>query len=392
MPWMRIAIGVGGSGLVAGLAGMVAWIDDGSHYFELAVALASTGFLTLVGCVLTRVFGSSHGSQDDAFRRGQSMGYDSGFLEGRRTARPVVVPLRSPVVVPLRSVDRDVDPDLAVSSTDIEHVDVLKTPPTARPLWGREAMPAPPRGARDRVLGWVVARRMVLVAGVMSLAVLCVLAANASVPTPVSAEALLLPPSTPGSAALPPSGSIPGLVSTPGPSGWSVSVGAGGTLGGSGGAGVPGAVPAAVPAGAAAAQGVQAVGATVVRPGAALSSLPNLGAVAHAAFYSPAVASPANAPVAAPVVPLTAAQKTAADALAAANLTQANALADSTLTAANAAAASSLTAANALVASDLTAANAAAAALKTARVAAAAAESTRLQALADAYAVAHPAG
>lgn len=366
MPWMRIAIGVGGSGLVAGLAGMVAWIDDGSHYFELAVALASTGFLTLVGCVLTKVFGSSHGSQDDAFRRGQSMGYDSGFLEGRRTARPVVVPLRSSVVVPLRSVDRDVDQDLAVPSSDIEHADELKTPPTAKPLWGREAMPAPRRRTKDRVLGWVVARRMVLGAGVMSLAVVGVLVANASVPTPVSAEALLLLPSTPGSAALPPSGSIPGLVSTPGPSGWSVAVGAGGTLGGSDGA----AVPAAVPAGAGAAQGVHAVGATAARPVSALSSWPRVGAVAPAAFYSPAVAGPASAPAAAPVVPLTAAQQTAADALAAANLT----------------------AANALAASNLTAANAAAASAETARVGAAAAEATRLQALADAYAVAHPVG
>jgi len=374
MPWMRIAVGVGGSGLVAGLAGMVAWIDDGSHYFELAVALASAGFLTLVGCVLTQVFGSSHGSQDDAFRRGQSMGYDSGFLEGRRTARPVVVPLR-PVAVPLRSVDRDVEPDLAVPVSDIEDEDA------ARPSWGREAMPAPRSRTKDRVLGWVVARRMVLVAGVLSLAVVGVLVANASVPTPVSAEALLLLPSTPGSAALPPSGSIPGLVSTPGPSGWSVAVGAGGTLGGPGKAGVPAAVPGAVPAGAGAAQGVEAVGGTAVRPGAGLSSLPNLGAVAHAAFYSPAVASPANAPVAAPVVPLTAAQKTAADALAAADIT-----------AANAAASASLTAANALSASNLTAANAASAAAETARVAAAAAEATRLQALADAYAVAHPAG
>jgi len=74
MPWMRVAIGVGASGLMAGVVGMVAWIDNGSHYFELAGSLASAGFLTLVACVLTSVFGASHGSQDDAFRRGRSMG------------------------------------------------------------------------------------------------------------------------------------------------------------------------------------------------------------------------------------------------------------------------------------------------------------------------------
>jgi hypothetical protein len=85
-------------------------------------------------------------------------------------------------------------------------------------------------------------------------------------------------------------------------------------------------------------------------------------APAVAPVVSP-VAAPVVAPVppvvAAPVVPLTAAEQTAADAKAAA---------------------------------DLTAANAAAAAAETARVAAAAAEATRLQALADAYAVAHPGG
>ena len=81
-----------------------------------------TGFLTLVACVLTQVFGSSHGSQDDAFRRGKSMGYDQGYLEGRRAARPVVVPM------PLASRDTetltsDVDPDTEVPDGDVETMD-----------------------------------------------------------------------------------------------------------------------------------------------------------------------------------------------------------------------------------------------------------------------------
>jgi len=60
MPWMRVSIGVGAVAVVAGVAGMILWIHDGSHFFDLAVAVAMAGFLTLISCVLARVFGSSH--------------------------------------------------------------------------------------------------------------------------------------------------------------------------------------------------------------------------------------------------------------------------------------------------------------------------------------------
>jgi hypothetical protein len=349
MAWMRVAIGVGIGALVAGVAGMVAWIDDGSHYFELAVALASAGFLTLVACVLTRVFGSSHGSQDDAFTRGRSMGYDAGFLEGHRTARPVVVPLRG--------VDRAVDHDLEVPFSDIDHVDELNPPPATTPLWRRDTMPLSRRGAKDRVVPWVRAMRIPLLAGALCLALVGVLVANAMVPTPVSAEALRQPSGALFHRAVPPSGATPALVSKSEHSAWSVSVGAG------------------------VAQVAPAVGGAAIQPVAALSGLPGVAVLAPANVYLPPTAGSVTAlaapvtpavvtAVAAPVVPLTAAQQTAADALAAANLTQANALS----------------------AANLTAANAAASAAETARVAAAAAEKTRLQALADAYTVAHPGG
>ena len=363
MAWMRVAIGVGIGALAAGVAGMVAWIDDGSHYFELAVALASAGFLTLVACVLTRVFGSSHGSQDDAFTRGRSMGYDAGFLEGHRTARPVVVPLRG--------VDRDVDHDLEVPFSDIDHVDELNPPPATTPLWRRDTMPLSRRGAKDRVVPWVRAMRIPLLAGALCLALVGVLVANAMVPTPVSAEALRQPSGALFHRAVPPSGATPALVSKSEHSAWSVSVGAGGTLVVPGVAGVSLAKPAV----AGVAQVAPAVGGAAVQPVAAWSRLPGVAVVAPSKLFSPAAASQVTTTavvpvVAAPVVPLTAAQQTAADALAAANLTQANALS----------------------AANLTAANAAASAAEVARVAAAAAEKTRLQALADAYSVAHPGG
>ena len=367
MPWMRVAIGVGGSGLVAGLAGMVVWIDDGSHYFELAVAVASTGFLTLVACFLTQVFGSSHGSQDDAFRRGRSMGFDAGYLEGHRTARPVVVPMHA--VVP--EIDPDIDPDIEVVSSEVDHEDESESPPTVIPMWQRVAMPLPRQGARDRMFDWVVARRVVLVAGAMCLALIGVLVANASVPAAVSAGPSPLAPGTQVSP-VDPSHATPPLVSKTGRSGWSVSVGTDGTLAVPGVAGASPVAPGPVGRGPAG-QALALANAGVVGSPSPFEA----AVVAPSPIYSPPAASPVTAPVVAPVVvpvvaapavPLTAAQQTAADA----------------------AAAAALTAANAKAAADLTAANAAAAAAETARVAAAAAEATRLKAAADAYAVAHP--
>jgi hypothetical protein len=380
MPWMRVAIGVGAGGLMAGVAGMVAWIDNGSHYFELAVALASAGFLTLVACVLTRVFGSSHGSQDDAFRRGRSMGYDAGFLEGHRTARPVVVPLHG--------TDRDVDPDLDVPSHDIDDVDEVDTPATTMALWRRDPMAGSRTSAKDRVVGWVVAGRIPLVVGALGLAVVGVLVANALASTRVPGAALPLTPAKGIAQAAQTPGGTPPLMTKPGHSAWSVANGGRMTLAVSGAGGL--APAAADVAGVSAARLVS--GAAVGQPVMAMSSVPGVAVVAPSTVYSPAATAPVIAPsapttipvvpvVAAPAAPLTAAQQTAADALAAANLTKANALS-----------AANLTAANALSAANLTAANAAAAAAETARVAAAAAEATKLQASAAAYAVAHPGG
>jgi len=359
MPWMRVSIGVGAGAVVAGIAGMILWIHDGSHFFDLAVAVALAGFLTLIASLLTRVFGSSHGSQDDAFRRGRSMGYDAGFLEGHRAARPVVVPMlhvvgRSPHA-PGDDQDSDHQQDHNIDQgrdrnidQRRDHLEELEAPLPAAPMWRRDAGEGwDLRDRWDRGTDWLRIRRTPLLVGALALGVLVVLTASMLLPTSASTVTSgplpvapfhrdqPSPPGTPAVLGKTPLGQAPVAAVT----------------------GIPpvaaGAAP--VPAGAGAVS-VPAASRPNVTPGAAIA--------APVTIYLPAVAVPVAAPqvvpvVAAPVVPLTAAQQTAADAKAAA---------------------------------DLTAANAAAAAAETARVAAAAAEATRRQALADAYAVAHPAG
>lgn len=354
MPWMRVSIGAGLFSVMAGVTGMMLWIDDRSNYFDLAVAVASTGFLTLIACLLTRVFGSSHGSQDDAFRRGRSMGFDAGYLEGHRTARPVVVPLR----LVGRAVAEPVD--------DIEHVDEVQTPLPAAPLWRRQPHDRVDRWGQGT--SWVRSRRTPLLVGALGLAVIGVALADMIVYTPTSTEAASPEPGTVFHREVPSTGTTPALAGKT-----AQNKGPGAAIAGLSPVVPAGAGVAAVQVGAPAVQ----VGAPAVTVGTPSSpgSRPGTSGPAPTIFL-PAGGSPLKPPavvvpvVSAPAVPLTAAQQTAADAAAAAALTKSNAKA----------------------AADLTAANAAAAAAETARVAAAAAEATRLQAAADAWAVAHPAG
>jgi hypothetical protein len=344
MPWMRVSIGVGAGAVVAGVAGMILWIHDGSHFFDLAVAVAMAGFLTLISCVLTRVFGSSHGTQDDAFRRGRSMGYDAGFLEGHRTARPVVVPLHL--------VGRDPELPAHDYDSDSDHADEQDTPMPAAPMWRRDAREGVDWWDRwDRGSAWARGRRTPLLVGALALGVIGVLTASMLLPTAASTVTSRPLPGTLFNRDEPRSPATPALVAK---------LRARGAV-----SAVTGLSPLAPPAaagGAAVPVAAAPAGTAVAAAGAPSSpnSAPGAGVAAPVTVYLPAVESPVTVPVVAtPVVPLTAAEQTAADAKAAA---------------------------------DLTAANAAAAAAETARVAAAAAEATRLQALADAYAVAHPAG
>jgi len=406
MSWMRASIGVGGVGLLAGVAGMLLWINDGSNYFGVAVALASAGFLTLVACVLARVFGSSHGSQDDAFKRGREMGYDSGYLEGRRTSKPVVVPMLRVVggdkdapLVPrephrrgatrdqemplvaredqmpgvardqhLRGVARDQElqdvardqehPASDLGVRDLEHVDGTRFTPPILPVWSREA-PDELVGW-DRVVAWMRPRRIPLLAGVVSLALLGIVLIGTAMARP-SAPVEASPP-TPGSPSdqtvssplfdrtTPSRGATPALVPRAVDPRAAIVIAAGVSPLAKAKADLSPGVPVA-----------DANVASVLVSGApvqasAPTGTPDVATVAPEIRYLPAVTTPSVEPVVAPpAVPLTAAEQTAADAAAAAALTAANAAAAADLTAANAASAANLTAANAAAAAAATA-------------------------------------
>lgn len=374
MPWMRVSIGVGAVAVVAGVCGMILWIHDGSHFFDLAVAVAMAGFLTLISCVLTRVFGSSHGTQDDAFRRGRSMGYDAGFLEGHRTARPVVVPLhlvgRAPALVgrdpALVARDNDSDSD-SVSDSDIDshRSDEQDTRVPSAPMWRRDGGEGVDWWDRwDRGSVWVRGRRTPLLVGALALGVIGVLTASMMLPTSASTVTARPLPGTLFNGDAPRLPATPALVAKLRARPAVATITRLSPLAPPVAAGVAAVPAAAVLADTAVAAAPASTAVAAVRAPSSPKSTPGTGVAAPVTAYLPAVSSPVTVPVvvpapAAPVVALTAAEQTAA---------------------------------NAKAAADLTAANAAAAAAETARVAAAAAEATRLQAIADAYAVAHPAG
>jgi len=393
-------------------------------------AAGARAVLTLVACVLSRVFGSSHGSQDDAFRRGRSMGYDAGWVEGRATARPVVVPLRRAVGRNHEFLEPGIDVDhsqvvlsdlsdshvsgldvcaSAVSDFDVCHsVEVveLRAKPTNPLVWSPDAqypVAQYPAVEWDRVVGWMLARRIPLLAGALSLALVGVVVVSAMGRPSGPAEASGLPSGSLLHRAVTSQGATPPLVG--GPLGFGTSAAVVGKtvppasakagispvmpIVDAKGASLLGSTPLGLPGDPVGGFGVAVVAsatvssATVSSATAAPTTVPAIryqtavapATVAPANPYQAAVAQPVTAllverVVASPVVPLTAAEQTAADALAAANLTAANAATAASLTAANAKAAADLTAANALAAADLTAVNAAAAAAATAQAAA----------------------
>ncbi|MEP7370561.1 MAG: hypothetical protein ABI662_12950, partial [Dermatophilaceae bacterium] len=375
---------------------------------------------------LARVFGSSHGSQDDAFKRGREMGYDSGYLEGRRTAKPVVVPMlrvvggdtdtpidprephrpgaerdqQMPVVArddqmpgvardqQLRGVARDQDPRAAAGDQenpvrdlgvrDLEHVGGVRFTPPLLPVWRREA-PEEVVGW-DRVVAWMRPRRIPLLAAAVSLALVGVFLVGTAMARPSTPVEALHPSPGPGSLfdrTVPSQGTTPALLPASADSRDSFAVLAGASPFSTTTAGLSPVAPTLYADSAAVLASASSSPAGLA---SAPISPPAVAVVAPAIDPLPAVTPPSAAPVvAAPVVPLTAAEQTAADAAAAAALTKANALAAANLTKANAKAAADRTAANAKAAADLTAANAAAAAAATAQAAADAA-----------WAVAHP--
>ncbi len=321
------------------------------------------------------------GSLDDALRRGSEIGYDEGFAAGRRNTRPVLVPLRLGSAAPVSPVGDLGQAGVGNSAPTTREAPTTRAPwgmePKSPLPWGGEPVPAAAGGVNDRVVDWMGERWAPVLAGLVGLALVAIGVATAMAGTQAPAVAALQkPPGRQVVAPVTPFSAGPAPVSKPGTA--TAPVVADDKVS----AVVPGA--AGAPSQARAASGLAATAAAasvwsasspagpVIRTGVAVA--------VPASTYRPAAPAPAPAPapvtaapapfVAAPALPLTAAQKTAADA----------------------AAAAASTAATAACAAAETARVAAAAADETARVAAAAAEATRLQALADAYAVAHPAG
>jgi hypothetical protein len=316
------------------------------------------------------------------------MGYDAGFLEGHRTARPVVVPLR-----------------------ETDHAGSFSMPPATMPLWGRDVMPPArshalphsPRAVKQRlvawagdkraamqqraghkrtpILQWAGDRQNLILAGALCLALVGVLVAGLAVRMPAAVDALEGPSGSLFHRAVSPSGQTPALEGESPSSKARVAAGGSrlapaapdatgrpGAPGGSGGSGEPAAGTGGVAAGADTVGSSGLSNLPSAAGGGVVPAIIHVPAPSRSATTPPVVAAPYVPVVAAPAVPLTAAQQTAADAAAAA-----------ALTAANASAAAALTAANAKSAADLTAATAAAAAAATAQAAADAA-----------WAVAHP--
>jgi hypothetical protein len=92
MQYRRIAAGVGAGALLAGTAGILAQVD-GVHKLGIATMLFVVGVMILGWSGLAQAFHGVTRPADDAYHLGFQIGFDRGYVEGRQTARPVVVPM-----------------------------------------------------------------------------------------------------------------------------------------------------------------------------------------------------------------------------------------------------------------------------------------------------------
>lgn len=94
MPYIRIALGSGVVALATGATIVVVTFHAESIY-GIALVLLVIGAMAVSGGLVTRVFRGITRPAEDAYELGYQIGYDKGFLEGHRSARPVVVPMAS---------------------------------------------------------------------------------------------------------------------------------------------------------------------------------------------------------------------------------------------------------------------------------------------------------
>lgn len=95
MQYGHIALGSGVVALTAGATMLVVGFDGIEHIYGVGIVLTLVGTMVLGWARLARVFRSVTRPADDAYELGYQIGYDKGFLEGHRSARPVVVPMAS---------------------------------------------------------------------------------------------------------------------------------------------------------------------------------------------------------------------------------------------------------------------------------------------------------
>jgi len=83
-------MGVGG-------AGMMAWGHEHDVMFMAAGSVVMLlGAMLATACIICQAIRVCMRPASDAYEQGWQAGFDKGYWEGRRTARPVVVPLGAP--------------------------------------------------------------------------------------------------------------------------------------------------------------------------------------------------------------------------------------------------------------------------------------------------------
>ena len=94
MHYSPIALGAGIVALAAGATTVVVTFSV-ERIPGIALILMVIGTMVISGGMLTAVFHGVTRPAEDAYELGYQIGYDKGFLEGHRSARPVVVPMAS---------------------------------------------------------------------------------------------------------------------------------------------------------------------------------------------------------------------------------------------------------------------------------------------------------
>lgn len=88
----RITLGFG-IGFIAVGGAMMAEVAKAGAMYSTGLVLIVLGVLVVVWFMLTRQFRAVTQPAKDAYELGFQIGFDRGYLEGRATSRPVVVPM-----------------------------------------------------------------------------------------------------------------------------------------------------------------------------------------------------------------------------------------------------------------------------------------------------------